>query len=345
MPDDFDSVVADRFTVLDGVPVPDTWSWVQFKVLDHSPVQFTEAEATMIDLETPSPTDGRQKRSKRVLVAGLLAAAAVVAIALVVSRDANDATPADQPLPTVTVPPMLPSRALPNPAPRPGETNWLVPGTYFVDEVSGIPTPRIFATLGTGWVDGSTEKGWHIAKREAGPDWNRTTFDEYVQRDIGFMDFSHPVAVYADACHWDDGNHPGAVDTVDGLVAALSEQQGWAEVTEPSDISVDGYPGKAFQRTAPADMSDCTTRDYATRVSNGPGTYPDFRSWENYNGEIGAGFYYEPGQIETLWVLDIDGTVVVISTGVWPEPSAGAPADFAADVLDSIRIERADEAD
>ena len=45
--------------------------------------------------------------------------------------------------------------------------------------------------------------------------------------------------------------------TVDGLVAALSEQQGWADVTAPSDISVDGYSGKTFQRTAPAVLSDC----------------------------------------------------------------------------------------
>ena len=41
--------------------------------------------------------------------------------------------------------------------------------------------------------------------------------------------------------------------TLDGLVAALTEQQGgWVDVTAPSDISIDGYPGKTFQRTAPA---------------------------------------------------------------------------------------------
>ena len=45
--------------------------------------------------------------------------------------------------------------------------------------------------------------------------------------------------------------------TLDGLVAALTEQQGWADVTAPSDISVDGYAGKTFQRTAPAVLSDC----------------------------------------------------------------------------------------
>ena len=98
MPDDFDSVVADRFTVLDDVPVPDTWSRVQFKVLDRMPVPFTEEYATMIDLETPSPTDDRQKGSKRVLVAGLLAAAAVVVVVVIAVRSSNDPeviTPAD----------------------------------------------------------------------------------------------------------------------------------------------------------------------------------------------------------------------------------------------------------
>ena len=42
-------------------------------------------------------------------------------------------------------------------------------------------------------------------------------------------------------------------------------------MTAPSDISVDGYVGKAFQRTAPADMSDCTTRDGETISTTGSG--------------------------------------------------------------------------
>ncbi len=37
-------------------------------------------------------------------------------------------------------------------------------------------------------------------------------------------------------------------------------------VTAPSDISIDGYVGKAFQRTAPADMSDCTTMGRAAQI-------------------------------------------------------------------------------
>ena len=90
MPDDFDAVVADRFTVLDDVPVPDTWSRVQFKVLDRMPVPFVEEDATMIDLETPHPDRRPPAGSKRVLVAVLLAAAAVVVVVVLTVRSSND---------------------------------------------------------------------------------------------------------------------------------------------------------------------------------------------------------------------------------------------------------------
>ena len=53
------------------------------KVLNHMPVQFNEKETPMIDLDAPTHTDEHRKGPKRVLVAGLLAAAAVAAIAIV----------------------------------------------------------------------------------------------------------------------------------------------------------------------------------------------------------------------------------------------------------------------
>ena len=205
------------------------------------------------------------------------------------------------------------------------------PGTYYVDEVDGTPTPRIFATLDAGWMDMVNGAAWMMAKGGR-PE----------EGDIGMMTFSSsPVAVYSDPCHPTDGFYPGPVDTVDGFVTALTEQQGWAEVTAPSDISVDGYVGKAFQRTAPADMSGCTTEDGGTDFSgcdsSGCWEEPIFLSWETANGDsVGSG----PGQIETLWVLDIDGTVVVISAASWPGPSGTIDAGFADAVLDSIRIER-----
>ena len=336
MRDDFDSVVADRFKILDHVPVPDTWS----RVLDHmhaadtsSPVQFTEEVVTMIDVKTTDPTEPRQKRPMRALVAGILAAAAaVVAIAFVVIRDADDVTPSDEPSPTVTL--------RPTPLARPlliERSDDLEPGTYYVDEVNGTPTPRIFVTVGAGWTLMGGGELWDIMLHNL----------PSAPGQIGVMLVSRAVAVFSDACHPSSGYHPGPVTTLDDLVAALTEQQGWAEVTTPTDISIDGYAGKAFQRTAPTDMTHCDRRALTHNNTRDPSVFDDgapgianFQSWESPDG-IGGGGHYEPGEIETLWVVDLDGTVVVINTRLFPEPTAAAHRDFADAVLDSIRIERA----
>jgi hypothetical protein len=288
---------------------------------------------------------GRSVSVRRRMAVLVGVAAGIVTLALVATRHDN-ATPADQPSMT-TLPRPLPDGSGAAPVP-------ILPGTYFVDEVAGISTPRIYATLGVGWT--SWSDGWHINKRDDNRTWEEmardnnmtpeeaTSSDEFLQHDVGVMEFSRPVAVYLDACHWEDGNHPGPLDTVDGLTAALTTQRGWAEVSAPSDISIDGYVGKTFQRIAPTDMSDCTKNMIGPRTGS-PGLHPDFKSWENPVDPPGwAGYYYEPGWIETLWVLDLDGTIVVITTGVWPEPSAGADADFADDVLDSIGIARDSDA-
>jgi hypothetical protein len=297
VPDDFDSVVADRCRAVDDVPVPgDMWSRVQLKVRDRAPVQFSEEETTMIDLEAPSHADEYRKGPKRMLVAALLAAAAVVAIALVAIYDGDPASPADQPAPTVTTPPTLPPQPL---FPSMDEQD-LGPGTHFVDEVGGIATPRIFLTLGEGWR--SEGGGLGITHPELG---------------VVVFHRLDPTRVYVDACHASEGMHPGPLTTVDDVVAALSEQAGWVSVTAPSDISVNGYPGKTFQRTAPADFTGCN-----------PGR-ARFRSWSE-------GWWYEPNEIETLRIYDVNGSIIVINARM-PEESVPAVAA----VLDSIRIAQA----
>ena len=79
-------------------------------------------------------------------------------------------------------------------------------------------------------------------------------------------------------------------------------------MTAPSDISVNGYAGKEFQRTAPAEFTGCTG-----------GQVPKL---ENGYGGAGGWSYYEPGEIETLRVLDLDGTIIVINTRLQPEHQA-----------------------
>jgi hypothetical protein len=307
-------------------PSPDAWHSILTRisdlVLDDMPVAFTEEEeAAMIDLETHVSNEARPKGRMRI-VAAVLAAAAVVAIALVASRDGDHRRkPSDQPSPTVTVPPTtLPSIEARMLFSVPGQP--FEPGTYYMDGVNGTRTPRISATLDAGWWDVETSANWFMMKGGL-PEHGG----------FGVMTISNPVAVYADACHASDGFYPGPVATVDEFVTALMAQQGgWVDVTEPSDIVVDGYIGKTFQRTAPAVMSDCTSWD------GGPQT-PGIAAFVSWASPQGSQMGYGPGLIETLWILDLDGTLVVINTELFAGPSATANAGFADAVLDAIRID------
>jgi len=255
--------------------------------------QLTEEEATMIDLETPSQTDEHRKGPKRALIAGLLAAAAVVAIALVAIRKDDPVSPADQPSTTVTAPPTVPPQALFG-----GPDVPLAPGTYSIDQVEGArtPTPLILVTIGDRW---STYDDWGLIK-DGGDS-------------IEAMTFNVPDRVFLDACHPSEGDHAGPLNTLDGLTTALYEQAGWIDVTPPSDISIDGYAGKAFQRVTPTDLSDCPL---------------GFTSWSQT--------VYESNSTNTVWVLDLAGTIIVVEARV----DAGQPADVAevAAMLDSIHI-------
>ena len=219
---------------------------------------------TLVDNES-TPSEPSDRRRWGTLIAAAAAVALVVGVLVVFDRD--DAPPADQPATTVTVP-QTPPRALFG-----TEGERFEPGTYFVDEVDGTPTARIFVTIGAGWEYSETV---NADARILG----KTDVEGSLGDGTGFITFSRPDRVFSDACRWGDGFYPGPVTALDGLVTALSEQGGWADVTAPSDISIDGYPGKTFQRTAPAVFSDCGTGAYRPRLPTQEYGVA-FRSWEN----------------------------------------------------------------
>jgi hypothetical protein len=79
-------------------------------VLNHRPVEVSDDEATMLDVETPTrtPTGERRYGPKWVMLGVLAAAAAVIAIAVVVARKDEPVNSVDQPASTVTVPSIAP---------------------------------------------------------------------------------------------------------------------------------------------------------------------------------------------------------------------------------------------
>ena len=91
--------------------------------------------------------------------------------------------------------------------------------------------------------------------------------------------------------------HPIKVgDTVEDVVAAFGKQR-ISRVTEPVPVAVDGHRGVSFSVAVPPRV------DFAT--------CPDFNLWES--DPAGARHMGGPGEYDTLWVLDVDGEVLVLT--------------------------------
>ena len=98
--------------------------------------------------------------------------------------------------------------------------------------------------------------------------------------------------VYADACHPTRGLlDPPLGPTVDDLVTALAGQTA-TDATAPTDVTISGYKGKHFEYT---------------NTGKGPGCETITR-WPSQRGDRFA----LPGEHDELWILDVDGTRLVI---------------------------------
>ncbi len=203
------------------------------------------------------------------------------------------------------------------PAPSPSLSPSLSPGLPLgprvLTVVGGSFNVSMTVTIGAGhWRTGGEESDGILVKGDSAdpPDG------------AGLIVFTGQLEVYGDPCNWATTRpDPMTAPTVDAVIAALAAQAG-RNATEPVDITVDGYTGKSIELSVPTDanFADCDSGQ--------------FRSWGP-----GANRYHQgPGQIDQVWVVDVDGTLVTIDAA-WYE---GTPADVRAEldaILDSFRFE------
>jgi hypothetical protein len=129
--------------------------------------------------------------------------------------------------------------------------------------------------------------------------------------------------VYVDPCHPHLGlRDPPIGPTPADLAEALTSVPGW-EVTAISDVTMDGFTGKHVKLIAPADASACYQEEAMLLPT---------RTWPLFFAAVRAN---EPME---LWILDVQGTRLVIHAGSEPNASAAELAELHA-VIDSIRIE------
>jgi hypothetical protein len=123
------------------------------------------------------------------------------------------------------------------------------------------------------------------------------------------------VYVYGDPCQWSTTLPDAPSTTVDEIVAALQSQAS-RDASEPVDITVDGYAGKSITLHVPDDavFAECYRGEFRTLVDN--------------PAADGARYHQDPGQIDELWILDVDGVLTVFDAGYYE----GTPAEHVAEV-------------
>jgi hypothetical protein len=135
----------------------------------------------------------------------------------------------------------------------------------------------------------------------------------------GMIVFFGDLYVYGDPCDWATTRPEAPASTVDELVAALTAQAS-RDATEPVDVTVDGYAGKSITLHVPDDavFNECDSDTFGSWGVPGDDVTP-FR------------YHQDPGQIDKLWIVDVDGMVAVIDTAYYE----GTPQS-AVDELEAI---------
>ena len=194
------------------------------------------------------------------------------------------------------------------------------PGRYFIDPDGDDTTPlRVtydIAAEGWGpWIGG-------LKNREGGhSSFSITTVTNVVR----------------DGCTGQDPLAPTVGPTVDDLATALTQLAPFQVAAAPTDVTLLGYPGKHLELTVPdlkvtGDGND-TTRRFADCEEG------ELRSWISpllggpfwgYNGLAGSS--------EEFWILDVEGTRLVLVQLTSPDTPAQDVAERDA-IFDSMQIE------
>jgi hypothetical protein len=190
----------------------------------------------------------------------------------------------------------------------------LAAGTYRY-ELDRIPSggegfPAIEITVPDGWEN---LDGWGLHRGRFGA----------APVAIQFWDVGQ---VYRDPCQWDGTLfEPGP--SVAELTAALVDRP-MRNATPPVDVTLDGRDGKYLEWSVPADL------DFADCDADGADHY--FESWA---GAVDGDRYQQgPGQVDRLWILDVDGRRLVIDAFDMPS-ATDAERQELLDVVASIRFE------
>lgn len=224
-----------------------------------------------------------------------MAAALVIGVQLL-GPSTNVGGPSSEPTPTHT--------QQPTGAESPSNDGSLPLGSH---ELFHAPAGRGLITVtipAPGWY-GQADSG-HLIKRLNPNAPDGAVLYVYDRQDLLVGSGAGDLYVYGDPCHWASTKPDAPVTTVDEAVAALANQTS-RDASAPESVYVDRHLATTITLHVPDDVvfSDCDNGDFRTLVE----------------GQDNARTHQDPGQIDKLWILDVDGELVVIDIGYY----AGTP--------------------
>jgi hypothetical protein len=253
--------------------------------------------------------------------AGLLVVAALVYLNPA-DRGGVGGAPAATPSPTAT--------PEPSPSPLPSRTpaDLLPEGSHVLWEpAEGQAGMPVTVTIPAGWYG---EPGGGFLENSPGE-------QNFAPEDAGMIGpFAGDIYVPEDPCQWSTTMPDTPATTVDEVVAAL-EGQASRDASEPVDITVDGHAGKSITLHVPDDAVFDRNGD-ASGCDPGVEREPTFCTLSEGNPADCSRYHQFPGQIDELWILDVDGEVIVIDA-MWTDATpAEAQAELQA-ILESMTFE------
>jgi hypothetical protein len=118
-------------------------------------------------------------------------------------------------------------------------------------------------------------------------------------------------------CHW-RGTETTPGPSVGELIEALTSQR-LRDATAPTDVMLAGREGQYLELSVPEDL--IVTDDSDFRGCDDPGNgHHDFVSW--WGKDEGARWQQVAGQIDRVWVLDVDGQTLLVDATYSPDTSA-----------------------
>lgn len=211
----------------------------------------------------------------------------------------------------------------PTPTPTPVSTTWTgIPEGPFVVTGSGDPVRVTLDVTSPGWV--ALPQYDAVSKDDDG-------LDAPVHVGGALLAWAFPAGsgfnVYGDPCQWLTTIPETPATTPDEIATALAAQAS-TDATAPVDVTVGGFAGKAITLQVPMsfDRPNATREEKFADCDRGVFAFYgiDTREAPGAESRKSGRTAQGAGQIDELWILDVNGSIVILDAAYSP----ATPADL-----------------